>query len=81
MDWLKEHSFLATWLSPCIAVTIAIIKSKGVLKDIDLALLALISVPLIAHSAIILNPHFDGQTKGGLFAIILFCLGGLITRR
>lgn len=81
MGWFQEHSFVATWLSPLIAVSIAIIKSRGKLQDIDIALLALVAAPLIALSAIVFTPGLDAQTKGGLFAIILFCLGGLITRR
>jgi len=35
MNWFKDHSYVATWLSPCIALVLAIIKGKGNINNVN----------------------------------------------
>jgi len=84
MDWLKQHSYLATWLSPCIAIIMAVAKSKGKWANIDwhefLGLLIFCTLIAVA-----LTPTFDTRARdfAQTFACVLFGYGvlGVLRRK
>jgi hypothetical protein len=82
MDWLKTHVYLASWASPCIAIIIAIAKSRGKFKAVDwhefLGLFILCTL-----IAVVLSPAFDEKANFARdFIPFLFGYGVLrVTRR
>ena len=73
MGWLKDHSYIATWLSPCIAIIIAIIKSHGKAANIDLKELAIYIAFFTALAALITPTLGDAvrSTMGTVFFVTL----------
>lgn len=76
MNWLKEHSYIGTWLSPCIAVILAVVKSKGNVESIDLYELMLVFL-LLSSFAIAVNPAFDTVARNLAETVLFFSFGAL----
>jgi hypothetical protein len=79
MDWLKNHAFLATWASPCIALLLAFLKSKGVAANIDVLGFVLYAISLGSFAALISLPGTYGE-KSVFLMLIIFCLASSMNR-
>jgi hypothetical protein len=74
MDWLKNHSYLATWISPCIAIAIAIVRSKGKLSKVDWHEFVGILV-LLTAIAVVFTPVFDTRARQFASTLVYFLFG------
>jgi hypothetical protein len=77
MDWLKNHVYLASWASPCIAVLLAIVKSNGVRANIDILGFVLCAIALGSFAALIST---SGNEKIIYIGMIIFTITVAIGR-
>ena len=74
MDWLKDHSYLATWISASIAITMAGAKAIGKLASIDWRELISI-ILLLTCVGVAMSPVFDEKARSFAQTLIFFLLG------
>lgn len=87
MAWLKEHSFLATWLSPILAVLIAVWRTKGAPRVSEVDWTTLLGyVTFFVAFGVAISSSFDesarsiARTIAGL-GFGAFFIGGVFRRR
>jgi hypothetical protein len=83
MEWLKDHAYLASWLSPIVAIIIFGLQVRRPMSAgkpvhwmrVLFTFLCLISFPIVV------TPTFDQTARS--FATIVFSvtIGGLLTMR
>ena len=62
MDWFKEHVYVAAWLSPLIAITIALVKGKGQSERTSTFWLV-IDLAYLSALAVVFTPYFDEEAR------------------
>jgi hypothetical protein len=79
MDWLKDHSYLATWLSFALATLVALWRTKDTpkLSDINWTWL-FIYVTFVVSFGITVTPTFDDATRGMARYFAGFCFGAIV---
>jgi hypothetical protein len=79
--WLKDHSYLATWLGPIVAMIVAIIQNrrKG-FAEVDWSRL-LIYFLFLTSIAVTFTPSFDQSTRKVAEGFVFALLGFLIVDR
>ena len=83
MDWLKQHAYLATWLSPLIAVIGMVFSSQRAAnrgKPVNWTRL-LLMVLCLTSFPVVVTPTFDATARGFAQYVFSFTLGGLIIMR
>jgi hypothetical protein len=74
MDWLKDHAYIATWLSPIIAIIIGLSKSTGKLARLNWQ--EFVGLFLLCSSiAIVMTPTFDDKARDFARMLAIFLLG------
>lgn len=73
MDWLKEHAYLATWMSPVLALIIAIVKGKKGEAKAEVREFILYLVLLMSF-AIMVTPTFEPVVRGFVGVVFFFLL-------
>jgi hypothetical protein len=62
MDWLKEHAYIAPWLTPFVAITIAVIQNRKHLLDFNWRSFT-VYVTFFTLTAVTISPSFSDATK------------------
>jgi hypothetical protein len=77
MDWLKQHAYLATWLSPLIAVTGMVLSSRRAAnrgKPVNWTRL-LLMVLCLTSFPVVVTPTFDATAPRIRTVRIFFHVG------
>ena len=77
MSWLKDHVYVAGWLSPIIAIIIALLKSNWSAAKLDTTQFTLTFLVLASFAAII-TPETDSNVRFTCYMIFSFCLAALL---
>jgi hypothetical protein len=79
MSWLKEHSFLATWISPVLAIIIAIWRTKDIpkLSDINWTWFT-VYVTFVTSFGVVVSPMFDPAARQAAQTLLFGCFGAII---
>jgi hypothetical protein len=77
MEWLKSHAFLATWLSPVIAVAIAVLRNKQTGGSIDVRRMV-VYIAFLTALAVVFTPGFEPDAKLTARTIALLGFGFLV---
>jgi hypothetical protein len=79
MDWLKNHSYLATWLSFCLAFLVALWRTKGAIKLSEINWTWLfIYVAFVVSFGVALTPTFDDAARSFARTLAGASFGGII---
>ena len=62
MNWFRDHVYIASWLSPIIVITIAIVKGKGQSERTSTFWLV-IDLAFLSSLAVAFSPYFDQQAR------------------
>jgi hypothetical protein len=81
LNWLRDHAYLAAWLGPVVAITVAIFqnRNKG-FAEVDWSRLLIYFAFLVAL-AVVFTPTFDQTARDVARFIVFGGLGFLITDR
>jgi len=81
MDWLRNHAYLAAWLSPIVAIVVAIIQNRNKeFAQVDWSRL-LIYFAFLISLAVVFTPTFDQTARDVARGLIFALLGFLIVDR
>jgi hypothetical protein len=82
MDWLKDHSFLGTWLSPLVAVILYILREKvaKVIPNLDGFKIVLYLVFAISFG-ITVNSAFDQLSRTFARTVCGMAFGAILIRK
>jgi hypothetical protein len=82
MNWFQAHAYVATWLSPFVAISIFLVRG-GLKKDtqeIDWTMAALFFV-LLTSLGVLFTPIFDARARDAAYLLVFFALGPLVVGR
>ena len=82
MNWFQAHAYVATWLSPFVAIAIFFLRG-GLKKDsqeIDWTMAALF-FSLLTALGVVFTPTFDSKARDVAEILVFFALGALIIGR
>jgi hypothetical protein len=81
MNWLKEHAYLATWLSLLVATIGIVIRNvRAAAGEADWQR-AVIYIVLLASLSVAFTPHFDMTTRFFAGYLVSFTLGWIMMDR
>jgi hypothetical protein len=77
MDWLKDHSYIATWISPFLALTIALVRGRGQAERTSTFWLV-IYLAFFTSAAATINPALDESARSFTRNVALVSFGYLL---
>jgi hypothetical protein len=77
MNWLKEHVYIAAWLSPVIAIAIALVKGRGQSERTSTFWLV-VDLAFLSSLAVAFNPYFDDKARNFAEFACMFSFGAIL---
>ena len=77
MDWFKEHVYVASWVSPLIAIAIALVKGKGQSERTSTFWLV-IDLAFLSSLAVAFTPYFDDQARSFARTFCMVSFGAIL---
>lgn len=83
MNWMKDHVYIASWLSAFTAIGVVLFKARKpspLGKPVNWTRILLIVLAL-GSFPVAITPTFDGMARGLAWNLLMFTLGGIIMMR
>jgi hypothetical protein len=77
LDWLKNHVFIAAWLSPIIALIGLIWKKSDPTNPVNWSMIMLY-VAFLTGLAVIVTPGVDPSVRGTMSTLVFLVFGALL---